>query len=113
MEVRTMSARETAAEGVQITDRAREHILAAMLSEDASLDGGVRLEVEGGGCSRVFYNVSLNSQPREHDRIFDCDGIRVLMDPKAFVYLNGAMLDWEETQRRFVFSNPKWKKNSD
>ena len=108
-----MSAQETTAVGVQITEKAREHILSAMLTEDASLEGGVRLEVEGGGCSRVSYNVVLNSQPRERDRIFDCEGIRVLMDPKAFVYLNGAMLDWEETQRRFVFSNPRWKKDSD
>jgi iron-sulfur cluster assembly protein len=108
-----MSAQDAAAEGVQITEKAREHILSAMLTEDAALDGGVRLEVEGGGCSRVLYNVTLNSQPRDRDRIFDCEGIRVLLDPKAFVYLNGSMLDWEETQRRFVFSNPKWKKNSD
>ena len=107
-----MSAQEVASEGVQITEKARGHILAAMLTEDASLDGGVRLEVEGGGCSRVFYNVILRSQPRERDHIFDCDGIRVFMDPKAFVYLNGAMLDWEETQHRFIFSNPSWKKNS-
>ncbi len=105
-----MSAQEAAAEGVQLTEKAREHILAAMLTEDATLEGGVRLEVEGGGCSRVSYNVSLNSRSRERDHIFDCDGIRVLMDPKAFVYLNGAMVDWEETQRRFVFSNPRWKK---
>ena len=108
-----MSAQDTAAEGVRITEKAREHILAAMLKEDATLDGGVRLEAEGGGCSRVSYNVSLNSQPRERDRIFDCEGIRVFLDPKAFVYLNGAIVDWEETQRRFVFSNPRWKKQSE
>ena len=108
-----MSAQDTPAEGVQITEKAREHILAAMLTEDASLDGGVRLEVEGGGCSKVSYSVVLNSHPRERDHIFNCDGIRVMMDPKAFVYLNGSMVDWEETQRRFVFSNPGWKKNSD
>ena len=104
---------KAAAEGIQISEAARAHILAAVLTKDASQDAWVRLEVEGGGCSKVSYNVALNSQPRERDRIFDCEGIRVLMDPKALVYLNGALLDWDETQRRFVFSNPNWKKNTD
>jgi iron-sulfur cluster assembly protein len=71
-------------------------------------DGGLRLGVKGGGCSGLSYAVSFDTQPRERDRIFTFDGVRIFVDPKSFVYLHGMTVDYEETLMRqgFTFVNP-------
>jgi iron-sulfur cluster assembly protein len=110
-----MATEQTAtSQGIQVSEKAREHIRAALLKEGvAAQQGGVRLGVRGGGCSGLSYNITFDSQPRERDRVFQFDDIRVFVDPKSFVYLNGITLDWEETlmQRGFVFRNPNAKKS--
>ena len=75
--------------------------------------GGLRLGVQGGGCSGLSYNIRFDSTPRERDRIFEYGDVRVFIDPKSFVYLNGMTLEWEETlmHRGFVFQNPNAKKS--
>jgi iron-sulfur cluster assembly protein len=110
-----MATEQTApSQGIQISEKAREHIRAAMSKEGVDSEhGGLRLGVQGGGCSGLSYNIKFDSQPRERDRIFQYDDIRVFVDPKSFVYLNGIVLDWEESlmQRGFVFRNPNAKKS--
>jgi iron-sulfur cluster assembly protein len=103
-----------AAQGIHITEKAMEHIRAAMQKEGvAGGEGGLRLGVQGGGCSGLSYHIRFDSQPRERDRVFEQSGIRVFVDPKSFVYLNGTTLEWEETlmHRGFVFQNPNAKKS--
>ena len=71
-------------------------------------EGGLRLGVTGGGCSGLSYVMKFDSHPRERDRVFEFDGVRVFIDPKSFVYLHGMTLDYEETLIRqgFNFINP-------
>lgn len=71
-------------------------------------EGGLRLGIQGGGCSGLSYAIQFDAHPREHDRIFQYGDVRVFVDPKSFVYLNGMTLDWEDTLMRqgFVFKNP-------
>ncbi|MGO9318727.1 MAG: HesB/IscA family protein [Terracidiphilus sp.] len=95
--------------GLQITEKAIKHIRLAMAKEGISpTEGGLRLGVMGGGCSGLSYSIKFDTQPRERDRIFEFDGVRVLVDPKSFLYLNGMTLDYEETLMRqgFNFINP-------
>lgn len=95
--------------GVQVTERALKHIRLAMAKENVSpVEGGLRLGVQGGGCSGLSYNIRFDTQPRERDRIFQFDDIRVFIDPKSFIYLHGMVLDYEETLMRqgFNFVNP-------
>jgi iron-sulfur cluster assembly protein len=75
--------------------------------------GGLRLGVQGGGCSGLSYNIRFDTQPRERDRIFTYGDVRVFVDPKSFIYLNGMTVEWEETlmHRGFVFQNPNAKKS--
>jgi iron-sulfur cluster assembly protein len=97
------------AEGVQVTASAVERIRAILAKEGISTDvGGLRLGVKGGGCSGLSYAIAFDAQPRERDHIFTFDGVRVFIDPKSFVYLNGMTLDYEETLMRqgFLFLNP-------
>lgn len=95
--------------GIQVTDRAIKRIRVALAKEGISpAEGGLRLGVQGGGCSGLSYNIRFDSQPRERDRIFNFDDVRVFVDPKSFIYLSGMILDYEETLMRqgFNFINP-------
>ena len=95
--------------GLQVTDRAIKRIRAAMAKEGISPEeGGLRLGVMGGGCSGLSYSIKFDTHPRERDRIYDFDGVRVFVDPKSFFYLHGMTLDYEETLMRqgFNFINP-------
>src|SRR5947209_11389501 len=96
--------------GIQVTDRALGRIRVAMEKEGMSpQEGGLRLGVQGGGCSGLTYNIRFDSQPRERDRIFQFEDIRVFVDPKSYIYLHGMTLDYQETlmQQGFVFVNPQ------
>ena len=102
------------ATGINITEKALEHIRAAMQKEGIAPElGGLRLGVQGGGCSGLSYNIRFDTQSRERDRIFSYGDIRVFVDPKSFIYLNGMTVEWEETlmHRGFVFQNPNAKKS--
>lgn len=95
--------------GVQVTERALKRIRIAMAKEGISpAEGGLRLGVQGGGCSGLSYNIRFDTQPRERDRIYQFDDVRVFVDPKSFIYLHGMVLDYEETLLRqgFNFVNP-------
>ncbi len=95
--------------GIQVTDKAVAHIRSAMTKENMSLaSGGLRLGVQGGGCSGMSYVIRFETQPHERDRIFEFQDVRVFIDPKSFIYLSGMTLDYEETLMRqgFVFNNP-------
>jgi len=100
--------------GLQVTEKAIKRIRAAMAKEGISpQEGGLRLGVMGGGCSGLSYSIKFDTRPRERDRIYEFDGVRVFVDPKSFLYLNGMTLDYEETLMRqgFNFINPNSKRS--
>jgi iron-sulfur cluster assembly protein len=95
--------------GLQVTEKAIKRIRIAMAKEGISPEeGGLRIGVMGGGCSGLSYSIKFDTQPRERDRIYAFDGVRVFVDPKSFLYLHGMTLDYEETLMRqgFNFINP-------
>ena len=77
----------------------------------------LRVGIRGGGCSGFSYVIEFHDgAPRARDRVMDFtseDGtpVRVLVDPKSLIYLNGSTLDWEKTvmQQGFKFRNPNEK----
>jgi iron-sulfur cluster assembly protein len=108
------SAPKPPAKGILVTDRAIARVKIAMEKEGISPEqGGLRLGVQGGGCSGLTYNIRFDTQPRERDRIYQFGGVRVFVDPKSFIYLHGMTLDYQETlmQQGFVFVNPNASKS--
>ena len=104
------SIQQAPAKGIAVTDRAIGKIRGAMSKENISPEqGGLRLGVQGGGCSGLSYNIRFDTQARERDRIFQFGDVRVFVDPKSFIYLHGMTLDYQETlmQQGFVFVNPQ------
>jgi len=109
-----MSTTAAAAKGITVTEKAQAKIRAALAKEGISPeDGGLRLGIQGGGCSGLSYAVQFDTHPREHDRVFQFGDVRVFVDAKSFVYLAGTTLDWEDTLMRqgFVFHNPNTTKS--
>jgi iron-sulfur cluster assembly protein len=79
------------------------------LAKRGTPDAAIRLGLKGGGCSGFSYVIEFSDDPpRERDRVFDFDGVKVFVDPKSLIYLAGTVLDWEQTlmYQGFKFRNP-------
>ncbi len=96
---------------IQVTQKAVQKIRQAFAKEGVS--GGLRLGVLGGGCSGLSYQFKFDARERPTDKIFEFDGVKVLVDPKSMLYLNGMTLDYKESlmQSGFVFENPNAQKS--
>jgi iron-sulfur cluster assembly protein len=94
---------------IHLSEHAANKIIALLTKEGVSPQtGGLRVGVQGGGCSGLSYAMRLDTQARDRDKIFEKFGARIFVDPKSLLYLNGTTLEYEETLMRqgFVFQNP-------
>jgi len=95
---------------IHLTEKAAAHIRALLTKEGVSPEtGGLRVGVQGGGCSGLSYAMRLDSQARERDKVFEEFGARIFVDPKSYLYLANTTLDYVEELIRqgFVFHNPQ------
>jgi iron-sulfur cluster assembly protein len=91
--------------------------IARQLKKRGTPEASLRLGLRGGGCSGFSYVIEFHDgPPRARDRTFDyvaSDGVpvRVVVDPKSLLYLNGTTLEWEQTlmHQGFKFANPNEK----
>ena len=96
---------------VTVTPKAVNKIREAFQRE--GVNGGLRLGVLGGGCSGLSYQFKFDVKPRPTDQILNFDDVKVFIDPKSLVFLDGMTLDWKDSliQSGFVFENPNAKKS--
>ncbi len=68
----------------------------------------LRVGVKGGGCSGFSYLLDLTESQKETDEVFEQHGIKIIVDPKSLLYLNGTTIDFKDEimGRGFVFGNP-------
>jgi iron-sulfur cluster assembly protein len=69
----------------------------------------LRVGVKGGGCSGFSYMLDLTEEPKgEMDEEMDSNGVKILVDMKSYLYLNGTQIDFKDEVmgRGFVFKNP-------
>jgi len=93
---------------IQLTERAA-HEVRRIVSEQKLPDAtALRVGVKGGGCSGFSYTLGFDDQVSETDQVYEVDGVRVVCDPKSFLYLNGTQIDFEDNLmgRGFKFGNP-------
>ena len=71
----------------------------------------LRMGVRGGGCSGMTYDLQFDSELRKHDKEFEVEGVKVVVDVKSYLYLNGTTLDYvtQGLTGGFTFVNPKAK----
>jgi iron-sulfur cluster assembly protein len=96
---------------VTVTPKAVGKIREAFQRE--GVNGGLRLGVLGGGCSGLSYQFKFDVKPRPTDQILNFDDVKVFIDPKSLVFLDGMTLDWKDSliQSGFIFENPNAKKS--
>jgi iron-sulfur cluster assembly protein len=68
----------------------------------------LRIGVKGGGCSGFSYLLDLTESQKDSDEVFEQHGIKIIVDPKSLLYLNGTTVDFKDEimGRGFVFQNP-------
>ena len=94
---------------IQLTERAAQEVKTIL--QQQSLPSGtafLRLGAKGGGCGGFSYSLDLTDAKGEHDEEFGSHGIKLVCDPKSYLYLNGTTLDFKDEvmERGFVFNNP-------
>ncbi|MCL6506473.1 MAG: iron-sulfur cluster assembly accessory protein [Bryobacteraceae bacterium] len=97
---------------IHVTPKAVEKIRQTLAKYGASESGGLRLGVQGGGCSGYSYVIRVEPKQRATDNVFEFDGVRVFVDPKSLNLLKGMTLDYKESLifSGFVFENPNARK---
>ena len=95
--------------GIELSDSAKIEVK-RLLDKENQPELGLRLGVQGGGCSGLSYKLNFDKK-REGDNSIDMGSFNVFVDPKSFLYLNGILLDYVDglQEKGFKFVNPNAK----
>ncbi len=72
---------------------------------------GIRLSVQTTGCSGLGYNMEFVDEANEDDMVFEDNNVKIIVDPKSLIYLDGTEVDFvkEGLNEGFEFNNPNAK----
>ncbi len=92
---------------VTLTDKAAARMKGIMSKADENFIG-VRIGVKNGGCAGMEYVMDYAEAAEPLDEVVEDNGITILIDPKAILFLLGTEIDYvtEKLSSRFVFNNP-------
>lgn len=90
-----------------LTDRAADRVRSIVARSETPLLG-LRIGIKTGGCAGMEYTMDYAAAAGPADEVVEDKGVRVLIDPKAIMYLLGTEMDFvtEKLTQRFVFNNP-------
>lgn len=96
---------------VNVTPAAAEEIK-RLVEKQNEPEVGLRMAVKGGGCSGLSYALGFDKK-QEGDSVFEAAGVKVFVDPKSHLYLDGTTLDFVDglEGRGFKFVNPNAQKS--
>jgi iron-sulfur cluster assembly protein len=94
---------------INLTERAATHIRKSL--DKRGKGAGLRLGVRTSGCSGQAYVLEFADDIQQDDQVFEQHGVKVIVDPKSLVYLDGTELDYtrEGLNEGFKFNNPNVK----
>ena len=95
---------------ITLTERAVKEVERHMQNAGRS-DLYLRVGVKGGGCAGMEYQMSFDTAKKEWDEEFTVNGIRVLVDPKSHLFVDGSAVDFssELVNGGWKFTNPNAK----
>ena len=94
---------------ISLTNSAATHVKNYLEKRGSGV--GVRLGVKTTGCSGMAYTIEFADHVEDEDQVFEDKGVKVIINPKSMVYLNGTELDFtrEGLNEGFKFTNPNEK----
>ncbi|MDB5557417.1 MAG: Fe-S cluster assembly scaffold SufA [Enterovirga sp.] len=92
---------------ITLTDAAAERVRQIMSMSEKPI-AGLRVGVKNGGCAGMSYTMDYADEVRPSDEVVEDKGVKVLIDPKAILFLLGTEMDFQTTKMSstFVFNNP-------
>jgi iron-sulfur cluster assembly protein len=94
---------------IKVSDIAKKKVVELMADDgfDATTDY-VRVGVKSGGCSGLSYDLDFDKNEKEDDKVFEDNGVKIIVDKKSFLYLIGTTLEYSGglNGTGFVFNNP-------
>jgi iron-sulfur cluster assembly protein len=92
---------------MRLTDAAANRIKEILARAETPI-AGVRVGVKNGGCAGMSYTMEYAGQINPTDEVVEDKGVRILIDPKAVLFLLGTEMDYktEKLSTQFVFNNP-------
>ena len=82
--------------------------ISELLAEEQTVQSGLRVFVQGGGCSGFQYGLMIEENPSDSDQVFESNGVKLYVDPISLSYLKAAEVDFVEsvTGGGFTIKNP-------
>jgi iron-sulfur cluster assembly protein len=107
-----MDSTETTVTPVITLSEAAVKEVKRLINVQGITEGGLRIGVKGGGCSGLSYTVNFDEKISQYDSVYEIDGIKVIVDAKSAIYLQGTQLDFSKdlTGGAFRFVNPNAQK---
>jgi iron-sulfur cluster assembly protein len=92
---------------MRLTEAAAERIVQLTKRADSEIVG-LRVGVKNGGCAGQSYTVEYAHEVRPTDEVVVDKGVKILVDPKAVLFLLGTEMDYkaDKMQAQFIFNNP-------
>jgi len=94
---------------ITLTDAAAERVRHFL--DNRGKGEGLRLGVKTSGCSGMAYVLEFCDEAGDEDQVFESNGVKLIIDPKSMVYLDGTEVDFgkEGLNEGFKFNNPNVK----
>ena len=94
---------------IKVSDAARKKVVELMTEDGFNAHKDfIRVGVKSGGCSGLSYDLDFDNKQQENDKIFEDNGVKIIVNKKSFLYLIGTTLEFSGglNGKGFVFNNP-------
>lgn len=94
---------------IKVSDTAKKKVVELMTDDGYNATSDfVRVGVKSGGCSGLSYDLKFDKEESEGDKVFEDNGVKIIVDKKSFLYLVGTTLEYSGglNGTGFVFNNP-------
>ena len=94
---------------IKVSEQAKKKVVELMKEDGYTVENNyVRVGVKSGGCSGLSYDLKFDKSAEDDDKVFEDNGVKIIIDKKSFLYLIGTTLEYSGglNGTGFVFNNP-------